>query len=284
VRKFHAVLRLAIAALLISGAAICAAAQSGNAGGKRNGREQPPATQGTSKEDGKERPSASPEALKQNTRESVVAPQPSASGAPAVSAVRYSYEFTQPQFYIRRILIEHDENGRGQISFERKDEDAAIVDPIELSPAALGRVKALWDALRFLDSNTNYQAERQMSHLGTMRLGMKQNERERIAEFNWTTDPAANTLVNEYRRAADQAIFVFNINVARENQPLGAPKLMDELEKLYKRNSLSDPQQLLPLLLELTNDERIPLIARNHAGRLVKQIQKQAQSGNGGGK
>ncbi len=273
-RKFFAVLHLAIAALLILGAAICAAAQSGNSG-KRNGREQQPAAaaRGTNKQDGKERPPASPDALKQNARENAVAPQPSASDASAASAIRYSYEFTQPNFYIRRILIEHDENGRGQISFERKDEEAAIVDPIELSPAALARVKALWDALRFLDSNTNYQTERQMSHLGTMRLGMKQGERERVAEFNWTADPAANTLVNEYRRAADQAIFVFNINVARENQPLGAPKLMDELEKLYKRNSLSDPQQLLPLLLELTNDERIPLIARNHAGRLHKQIQ-----------
>ena len=281
-RKFSAGLRFAIAALLILGAAICAAAQSGNSG-KRNGREQPPTTQGAEKQDKRGQSPASQGAVKQNARENSVAPQPSSTDTQA-GAVRYSYEFTQPQFYIRRILIEHDENGRGQISFERKDEDAAIVDPIELSPAALARVKALWDTLRFLDSNTNYQTERQMSHLGTMRLGMKQGERERVAEFNWTNDPAANTLVNEYRRAADQAIFVFNINVARENQPLGAPKLMDELEKLYKRNSLSDPQQLVPLLLELTNDERIPLIARNHAGRLLKQIQKQSPNANGGGK
>ncbi|MBD0326116.1 MAG: hypothetical protein ICV68_06790 [Pyrinomonadaceae bacterium] len=281
-RKSSRVLRFAIAALLILGAAICAAAQSGNSG-KRNDRQQQPASQDANKQDGREQSPASKGAAKQTARETVVGP-PSSSSNTQAAGVQYSYEFTQPQFYIRRIFIQHDEQGRGQITFERKDEDVAIVDPIELSPAALTRVKALWDALHFLDSNTNYQTERQMSHLGTMRLGMKQGERERIAEFNWTNDPSANTLVNEYRRAADQAIFIFNINVARENQPLGAPKLMDELEKLYKRNSLSDPQQLIPLLLELTTDERIPLIARNHAGRLLKQIQKQAQSANGGGK
>jgi hypothetical protein len=32
---------------------------------------------------------------------------------------------------------------------------------------------------------------------------------------------------------------------------------------------------MLPLLKELSNDERIPLIARNHAGRLVKQLEKE---------
>ena len=61
---------------------------------------------------------------------------------------------------------------------------------------------------------------------------------------------------------------------ARENRPLDAPKLMDQLETLVTRDGLSDPQQLLPLLRELKIDERIPLIARNHAGRILKKIQK----------
>ena len=264
-----------VAALLISGAAIYAAAQSG-IGGKQNAREQtPPTVQGKSKdaksrEDKSAQPTASP-AMKQNERENVAVP---AAGVPTASAVRYSYEFTQPAFFIRHILISHDENGRGEISFERKDNDAAIVDPIELSTAALGRVKALWDALHFIDSNESYQSEREFPHLGTMRLGMTKGERVRVAEFNWTHDTNAFALVNEYRRIADQAIFIFNITLSRENQPLEAPKLLDELDKLYKRNGLSDPQQLVPLLGELSNDERIPLIARNHAARLLKQIQK----------
>jgi hypothetical protein len=43
---------------------------------------------------------------------------------------------------------------------------------------------------------------------------------------------------------------------------------------MMKRNAISDPQQLLPLLKDLTTDERIPLIARNHAQRLIQKIQK----------
>jgi hypothetical protein len=40
------------------------------------------------------------------------------------------------------------------------------------------------------------------------------------------------------------------------------------------RKELSDPLQLVPLLEDLANDEHIPLMARNHATRILKKIQK----------
>jgi hypothetical protein len=46
------------------------------------------------------------------------------------------------------------------------------------------------------------------------------------------------------------------------------------MEMLLTRNDLSDPYQLVPLLNELKTDERIPLIARNHADRILKKIEK----------
>ncbi len=189
-------------------------------------------------------------------------------------ATKYSYEFTQPQFYVRHILIEHDATGRGKITFERLGEETAIVEPIELSTGALGRIFSLWTTLAFLDSNENYQSAKNFAHLGTMRLVMEQGTRKRTAEFNWTNNKDAFALVNEHRRVADQAVFIFDMSIARENQPLNAPKLMEQLESLLNRNELSDPYQLVPLLRELTTDERLPLIARNHAVRLLKKIEK----------
>jgi hypothetical protein len=103
---------------------------------------------------------------------------------------------------------------------------------------------------------------------------MEQGTRRRTTEFNWTSNRDAFALTTEYRRVVDQVMFVFDITIARENRPLDAPKLMDQLEILVTRDGLSDPQQLLPLLRELKTDERIPLIARNHAGRILKKIQK----------
>ena len=200
------------------------------------------------------------------------------AGAPVsetkTDAVKYSYEFTQPKFYVKHIVLEHDANGRGTITFERLNEDTPVTEPIELSAAALARISAAWQALQFLDSATDYQSNKQFPHLGTMRIGMERGERKRVAEFNWTNNSDAQALVDEYRKAADQAIWVFDIAIARENQPLNAPKLMEAMESMLKRNAVSDPHQLLKLLQELSTDEHVPLIARNHALRLIKQIQK----------
>lgn len=190
------------------------------------------------------------------------------------TTARFSYEFTQPEFYIRHILVEHDARGHGRITFSRLNEETPIVEPLELSAAAAARIATLWDALSFLDSTEVYQTDRQYPHLGTMRLKMEQGTRQRTSEFNYTNHNRAAPLINEYRRVADQAILVFDLSVARESQPLNAPKLMDYLETLLKRNGLSDAKQLIPLLKEISVDEHLPLIARNHASRLLKKIDK----------
>jgi hypothetical protein len=219
---------------------------------------------------------------KQNTRPAQPVVPVGASTKPAASPTtledskptRFEYEFTQAQFFIRHIVIEHDQNGHGWITFERKNEEIPYKEPLELSAAASGRITSLWQALKFLDSNEDYQSPRQYPHLGTMRLKMEQDSRKRTAEFNWTSNKEASSLVSEYRRAADQAVLVFDLAIARENQPLNSPKLMDQLESMLKRNALSDAQQLVPLLKDITSDEHLPLITRNHATRLLKQIEK----------
>lgn len=187
---------------------------------------------------------------------------------------RYTWEFAQPQFVVNHIVIEHDAVGHGKVSFERKAEQETITEPLELSSPVMQKLENLWMALRFLDSKENYQAAKNFAHLGTYKLGMNDGSRERATEFNWSNNSDAWNLAQEYRRIADQAILLFDINVARENQPLNTPGLLTQMESLYNRNALADPKQLVPLLKELRTDEHIPLIARNHADRLLKKIEK----------
>ena len=186
----------------------------------------------------------------------------------------YFYEFTQPKFVISRIRIEHDENGKGKITFLKKDFDEDISDPVQLSATALERVKAAWNALNFLDSTENYQYEKDYSHLGNMAFTMKKDGKTREAKFNWTDNKDAKNLADEYRKIGQQFIWIFDIGVARENQPLEAPRLIDSLDSMIKRSEISDAAQMIPLLKELNDDERIPLIARNHALKLAAQIEK----------
>ena len=215
-----------------------------------------------------------PTGAKHNSRPQQVADSSGLSEAAKTDAVKYTYEFSQPKFYVKHIVLEHDANGRGTVTFERLNEDTPITEPIELSTEALARINSSWQALQFLDTETNYQSDKQFPHLGTMRIGMQRGERKRVAEFNWTNNSDASKLVSEYRKAADQAMLVFDIALARENQPLNAPKLMELFEALLKRDALSDPRQLLKLLQDLSTDEHVPLIARNHALRLIKKIEK----------
>src|ERR1043166_6452546 len=120
-------------------------------------------------------------AQNQNGAKHNARPQQSAAAAVSSSAtktdpVKYSYEFSQPKFYIKHIVLEHDANGRGTITFERVNEDVPVTEPIELSADALARINAAWQALQFLDSNEDYQSDKQFPHLGTMRIRMEGGE------------------------------------------------------------------------------------------------------------
>jgi hypothetical protein len=204
------------------------------------------------------------------------------AGAPAKAkedpnAVRYSYEFKQPDFYVYFVHIEHDDKGRGQMRFERRTDTEQITEPFELSPAALARVRAKWEALGFLESGANYQGERTYPSQGQTKLSVRRGGKEKTTEFNYSQNSDAQGLAEEYRKASEQALFVFDLNVALESQPLETPKLINSLESLIGRNYLSDPQQLVPLLRQLTEDERVPLIGRNQAARILKKLEKQSQ-------
>jgi hypothetical protein len=191
------------------------------------------------------------------------------------SAPAYRYEFSQPDFVVSSIKIEHDESGVGTIIFRKKGSDDPITDPIRVSPKAIARINDALTALNFLDSNESYQYEKDFSHLGNIKFARSVSGKTREVAFNYTTNKDAKTLMDEYRKIGNQYIWVFDIKLSRENQPLESPKLMDSLDSLIRRNEISDPYQLEPFLRELSNDESIPLIARNHAGRLIKQFEKE---------
>lgn len=195
--------------------------------------------------------------------------------SPTQSKPAYSYEFSRPEFLVSYVLIEHDEAGNGKISFKKKGLDEPESDPMTLSPASLERINAAFKALNFLDSSENYQYSKDYTHLGNVSITYRKDGKERTAKFNWTDNVDAKAIYDEYRKIGYQYVWQFDMEIARQNQPLQAPSLMDELDSLIRRNEIADATQMIPLLEQLSNDERIPLIARNHATKLVQTIRKQ---------
>ena len=193
----------------------------------------------------------------------------------AVVEPPYFYEFTQPKFTITKITIKHDEAGKGSLTFYKGQFDEPITEPVALSQATLDKITATLTALDFLNSTEDYQYEKDYSHLGNIAFRLKKDGRQREVHFNYTTNKNAKEWADEYRRISNQVIWMFDMNVSRENQPLDAPRQVDALQSYMERNEIADPNQLIPFLQGLTDDERIPLIARNHAGKIIKQIEKQ---------
>lgn len=187
----------------------------------------------------------------------------------------YFYEFTQPDFVISDLKIEHDEAGKGKITFLKQSFSEPISEPLQLSPETLERIRNVLNALDFLNSNEDYQYVKDYSHLGTVKFTVKKDGRMRTSAFNWTDNKDAKALADEYRKISNQFVWLFDFSVARENQPLETPRLMDAIDSFIKRHEISDASQLIPFFKELADDERVPLITRNHATRLINQIEKQ---------
>ncbi len=224
-------------------------------------------------------PSATPptqEKGKKNSRPS----EKSASGdeketrTDTASAPVYYYEFVRPGFLYGHVWIEHDEQGHGTISFLKDGDDEKITDPIALSPVTMVKIKQVLTDLDFLNSTEEYQYERDFSNLGNITFTVRRNGRERTVKYNWTSNKNAKDLMDEYRRIVNQYTWLFEFSVARVNQPLRTPGMMDALDGFLRRKEIPHAPHLLPFLSGVSTDEKLPLIARNHASRLIKQIEK----------
>lgn len=187
----------------------------------------------------------------------------------------YFYDFDRPGFTYSHIAIEHDANGKGQIALTKDGYDEIWTDPLQLTPATLEKLNVALAALDFINSTESYQfPTRDYSHMGNMTLKVVRDGKERIAKYNWTENENAKALMDEYRRISNEFTWRFEIILARENQPLQTPGLMDAITAYINRKEISDPLHLVPFLTELSADERLPLMARNRAAKLIKQIEK----------
>lgn len=188
----------------------------------------------------------------------------------------YSYEFENPRFHISHVKIEHDEAGVGRVTFRKLDYEEDITEPLQLSESTLEHLKTLWEELNFLSSTEDLQSPvRDYGHLGKMTISMSKDGKRRDVSFNWTEVEEAKELTDEYKKIGNQFIWIFDIDVARRNQPLETPRIMKGLDSSLRRGAISDPAQMLPFLRELKDDERLPLIARNHAERIIARIEKE---------
>lgn len=192
---------------------------------------------------------------------------------PDANLTQYQYVFVNERFTIPRIEVEFDGTGTGQYLFKKKDADE-ITNKMTVSASLLNQIQTLLSELNFLESTEDYQHKKDFSHLGTMTIRYAHHGKERTAKFNYTDNATMTRLAEIFRGIATQEMRVFELENTRQTDPLSTPAQMRMLESELRGKHLADPPKLIPLLKDIIQDEGVPLIARNHAERLIQMIQK----------
>ncbi|HEY8459084.1 MAG TPA: hypothetical protein VIM99_01820 [Blastocatellia bacterium] len=195
----------------------------------------------------------------------------SARGASA--GAHYRYLFENPRFTVPVQELEFDGSGHGKFRFKRKDSDE-IVNKLTVSPEVLAQIQLLFDDLNFLSSAEEYQHKKDFSHLGNMTITYSRGGKERTVKFNYTDNQSMSRLSDIFRNIITQETRIFELETVIANDPISAPAQLRMLENELKSKRVADPHRFDPILKNIKLDEGIPLIARNHADRLLELIRK----------
>ena len=195
-------------------------------------------------------------------------------GAPGPAGLSFAYKFENARFYIPLLEIDLAADGSGEVRFKRGESDEILDLKFKLMPSTLARVRRLCMSTQFLTSDADYQDKKDFSHLGWISISAKQGELSRSVRFNYTLNPEIRELSEIFRAIATQEIHVFDMETAQRYQPLDLPGRLEALENDLRLERLAEPERMLTPLREIAGDDTQPLIARNHASRIIDGINK----------
>jgi hypothetical protein len=191
-----------------------------------------------------------------------------------MAATKYAYKFENARFYIPLIEIDLDAKGEGEVRFKRGESDDLIDLKLKLLPETLARIQEIYTNTKFLESDENYQDKKDHSNIGWVTLTVTAGERQRSARFNYTPNPEIKEVADIFRALANQQMDLFDIETALQYQPLDVPGKLEALETDLRLERIAEPLQVLSALRDIMKNDTAPLIARNHAKRIIEAIEK----------
>ena len=192
----------------------------------------------------------------------------------ASAGAHYRYLFENPRFTTPVQELDFDGAGQGKFRFKRKDSEE-IVNKLSVSSEVLSQIQLLLDDLNFLASNEDYQHKKDFSHLGNMTITYSRGAKERTVRFNYTDNQSMTRLSEIFRGIITQETRIFELEAVLANDPISTPAQLRFLESELKSKHIADPHRFDPILKNIKSDESVPLIARNHADRLLQMIRKE---------
>lgn len=182
------------------------------------------------------------------------------------------YRFENARFLIPRIELSIDGRGNGRLEWEKKDSPKALSREVHVSDDGLAELANLLQRLNFLQSVEVYQSSEDHGNLGSTAIRVNQAELSREVVFNYSRNKDADALGRLLRGIANREMYVADLELAVQHQPLETPAALATLAQEYKRGRIGDAVALLPLLKSIAADVSLPLITRNRANDLAKAI------------
>jgi hypothetical protein len=192
-----------------------------------------------------------------------------------VETVRYSYTFENEKFDPKFVEIKLIADGKAVLRYQKRDEPEVEQMDFTVTSQTLNRLKNLFDSVNFLNSQESYQANRDLANLGRITLQLEQGERHRRTSFNFTNNQMVMQIVTLFRGLETQQRRVTELTNARQFAPLDLPRLLKAVEEDLKRGRIAEPTQLSTLIDEIAKDDTLPLIARNLAQKILKNLAKE---------
>lgn len=199
----------------------------------------------------------------------LLAPLPRAQTIPAGRAIityRKIFKSSYPEF----TEIKVSKSGSCTADIRQLSDDPSPQE-FQLSQPVVQRIFDL--AGRLHDFNgVNLEIHRRIANLGEKTFIYESGSQVYQTSFNYSTDSAAENLVNLFENLTRQQIDLSDLQRTMRYDHLGVNDVLLRVEKDYDDKALPDPSELLPSLDRLAKDATYIDIARERARILAGRI------------
>jgi hypothetical protein len=186
--------------------------------------------------------------------------------APRLYYSKY-FKGSVPEFVA--ITVERD----GQVTYqEAKDDDNPI--HVQLDRAAVEELFDLSEKLgRF---QRPIESGLKIANLGIKTFRFENGAERHEIQFNYSEDLHAQALLDYFERITETEQHFVNLDRTAHFEKLGVNEVLLQMQMTWEHNRLVAPEQFLPLLDRIANNESYLHISRERAAAIAEAIRKPA--------
>jgi len=184
----------------------------------------------------------------------------------ATLTFRRVFKSSSPEF----VEIKVSDAGNGTYDI-RQLSDEADPEPFQLGTPLAHRIFELAAKLHNFDG-INLEISHRIANLGQKTFQYDRGSESHSATFNYTTDESASQLLQIFDGLLRQLSDASDLQHAMKYDRLGVNDVLSQVEKDLDAKVLPEPERLLPILAQVSADQRIIDMARTRARALSSRI------------